>query len=174
MGIERALIGCLVAAALAVSASGCGGQAPAAPKETARAQAGTTANQVARPPRRRAGGGTCEAQVGGFLKAMDTLRNRLAVGLTYEQYVDEVRGIKADYAQIPVDRLGIDCLLQAGTPAEKGFDVYIAASRYWAECAAQAGCRSASIETRLQQEWKVASGLLSKAQDGLKRVESRQ
>lgn len=174
MGIERPLIGCLIVAVLALNAIGCGGQAPAAPKTTGATQAEKIAKQAREPAKQRADGGSCKAQVGGFLDAMDTLRNRLEVGLTYEQYVDEVRGIKAAYAGIPTDRLAIDCLIGVGTPGEKSFDVYIAASRYWAECAAAVSCQSSSIETRLQQEWKVASGLLSKAQDGLKRVDSQQ
>jgi hypothetical protein len=174
MGIGRALSGSAVAAVLAASVGGCGSQAPAAPQKSAATAAETAAAKAPAAATRPAGSGRCQAQLGGFLDAMDTLRSKLEVGLTFEQYVDEVRAIKRIYDGIPTGRLAIDCLIRAGTPGERSFDVYIAASHYWAGCAAEVSCQSSSIETRLQQEWKLASSLLSKAQDGLKRVGSPQ
>ena len=105
----------------------------------------------------------CRAQIGGFLDSMNALRARLEVGLGYEDYIAEVGRVRAAYDRLPTARLELDCLIQAGTPAEKAFNEYIAAANVWGECLAEAGCGAASIERRLQAEWRVASRFLSAA-----------
>lgn len=106
----------------------------------------------------------CQGQVGGFLKLMAALRSSLAVGLSYEQYAAEMRGVRAAYRKIPVDRLTLDCLAAAGTPGEKALNQYIDAANAWGECLAEAACDTASIEPDLQRKWRVASHFLSEAQ----------
>ena len=106
----------------------------------------------------------CRGQVGGFLKSMAALRSNLAVGLSYEQYAAEMRGVRAAYRKIPVDRLTLDCLAAAGTPGEKALNQYIDAANAWGECLAEAACDTASIEPGLQRKWRVASHFLSEAQ----------
>ena len=71
---------------------------------------------------------------------MDSLRRRLAVGLAYEQYVDEVEASAPPTAEIPTDDLRIECLTTVGTPAEQGFNQYIDAANDWGECIGEAGC----------------------------------
>jgi hypothetical protein len=106
--------------------------------------------------------------VGGFLGAMDALRRRLAVGLAYEQYVDEVEGVRAAYRRIPTDRLAIECLTEVGTPAEEGFNVYIDAANAWGDCVGEAGCEAVTVEPVLQRKWRFASRFLSRAHRGLR------
>lgn len=115
-------------------------------------------------------GRKCQGQVGGFLGSMDSLRKRLAVGLAYEQYVDEVESIRAAYKRIPTDELGVTCLTKVGTPSEKGFNEYIDAANAWGECVGEAGCESATVEPALQRKWRVASGFLSEARRGLREL----
>jgi hypothetical protein len=98
---------------------------------------------------------------------MDSLRRRLAVGLTYDQYVAEVRGIRSTYEKIPTDRVEIDCLSAVGTPAEKAFNRYIEAANDWGECVSEAGCSSETVEPVLQRGWRIASHFISEADDGL-------
>lgn len=98
---------------------------------------------------------------------MDGLRRRLAVGVTYDQYVAEVRGIRSTYGEIPFERLQIDCLSAVGTPSEKAFNRYIEGANDWGECVSELGCDTATIEPILQRRWRVASHFLAEARDGL-------
>lgn len=101
---------------------------------------------------------------------MDGLRRRLAVGVTYDQYVAEVRGIRSTYGEIPFERLQIDCLATVGTPGEKAFNRYIEGANDWGECVSELGCDTATIEPVLQRRWRVASHFLSEAREGLAQI----
>lgn len=112
-------------------------------------------------------GDLCQSQLGSFVGSMDGLRRRLAVGVTYDQYAAEVRGIRSTYGKIPIERLQIDCLTAVATPGEKAFNRYIEAANDWGECVSEAGCSSADVEPVLQRRWRVASHFLTEAKDGL-------
>lgn len=112
-------------------------------------------------------GGPCQAQLGSFVASMDSLRRRLAVGLTFDQYLAEVRGIRSTYRKIPIDQVEIDCLGAVGTPSEQAFNRYIEAANDWGECVSEAGCSSATVEPVLQRRWRIASHFLSEADEGL-------
>jgi hypothetical protein len=109
----------------------------------------------------------CQSQLGGFVGSMDGLRRRLAVGVTYDQYVAEVRGIRSTYGEIPIDKLQVDCLARVATPGEKAFNRYIEGANDWGECVSELGCGTTKIEPVLQRRWRVASHFLGEAQDGL-------
>ncbi len=168
------LTGC---ALLAVLLAGCGGGGPTTTAGTAATVAsGSTGGPTTVPskPRQDRGarataspGGPCQTQLGSFVASMDSLRRRLAVGLTYDQYVAEVRGIRSTYEKIPIDRVRIDCLSAVGTPAEQAFNRYIEAANDWGECVAEAGCSSTTVEPVLQRRWRIASHFLSGADEGL-------
>ncbi|HEV2726841.1 MAG TPA: hypothetical protein VGV34_01030 [Solirubrobacterales bacterium] len=117
-------------------------------------------------------GEVCQSQLGSFVASMDGLRRRLAVGVTYDQYVAEVRGIRSTYGEIPTRKLQIDCLTLVATPAEKAFNRYIEGANDWGECVSELGCATTAIEPILQRRWRVASHLLSEAQDGLRAAAS--
>jgi hypothetical protein len=112
-------------------------------------------------------GGPCQAQLGSFVASMDSLRRRLAVGVTFDQYLAEVRGIRSTYKKIPIDQVEIDCLSTVGTPSEQAFNRYIEAANDWGECVSEAGCGSATVEPVLQRRWRIASHFLSEADQGL-------
>jgi len=109
----------------------------------------------------------CQTQLGSFVASMDSLRRRLAVGVTYDQYVAEVRGIRSTYRKIPTRQVEIDCLGAVGTPAEQAFNRYIEAANDWGECVSEAGCSSETVEPVLQRRWRIASHFLSEADGGL-------
>lgn len=109
----------------------------------------------------------CQGQLGSFVASMDSLRRRLAVGVTYDQYVAEVRGIRSTYRKIPTRQVEIDCLGAVGTPAEQAFNRYIEAANDWGECVSEAGCSSETVEPVLQRRWRFASHYLSAADAGL-------
>jgi len=169
------LLGCALLAALLVGGCGGGGSetitdTTVASDETARTTEKPTAPQGAKEgKRRRAPAGTlCQSQLGSFVGSMDGLRRRLAVGVTYDQYVAEVRGIRSTYGEIPIERLQIDCLTAVATPGEKAFNRYIEAANEWGECVSELGCGSVEIEPVLQRRWRIASHFLSEAERGLR------
>ena len=174
------LTGCALLAALAVS--GCGGGdsdytgATFTSHEDGRfhhsgpnrgQKGGNDAEPSGKSGRPVPAGGLCQSQLGSFVGSMDGLRRRLAVGVTYDQYVVEVRGIRSTYGKIPVERLQIDCLSAVATPGERAFNRYIEAANDWGECVSEAGCGSEEIEPVLQRRWRIASHYLTEAKDGL-------
>jgi hypothetical protein len=170
------LLGCALLAALLVG--GCGGGGSDGTNEgtiftgdgTARTTEQPTASQGAKTdkPRPAPAGDPCQSQLGSFVGSMDGLRRRLAVGVTYDQYVAEVRGIRSTYGEIPTEKLQIDCLTAVADPGEKAFNRYIEAANDWGECVSEAGCGSVEIEPVLQRRWRIASHFLSEAEDGLR------
>lgn len=112
-------------------------------------------------------GDLCQSQLGSFVGSMDGLRRRLAVGVTYDQYVAEVRGIRSTYGEIPIEKLRIDCLARVATPSEKAFNRYIEGANDWGECVSELGCGTTAIEPVLQRRWRIASHFLSEAKNGL-------
>jgi hypothetical protein len=117
-------------------------------------------------PGARAGSMTCRTQLRPLLAAMDTLRGDLATGLSYDQYVSELRRVRGAHRRIRAERIQLGCLVAAGAPVERALDRYIEAANAWGGCLTTAACETASIEPRLQAEWARASRLLSAAQAG--------
>lgn len=171
------LAGCALLAALLLLA-GCGGSGSSSTVSTVISSSSPTARtekatvEDADPEKaarkgRSTPGGPCQSQLGSFVASMDSLRRRLAVGLTYDQYVAEVRGIRSTYEKIPIERVQIGCLSAIGTPGEKAFNRYIEAANDWGNCVSEAGCDSATVEPVLQRRWRIASHFLSGADAGL-------
>jgi hypothetical protein len=165
--------GCALVLALVLAS--CGGSGPAGTERTdatVTAEPVTTVAKESDPQQSKKPGsaspaGPCQGQLGGFVASMDSLRRRLAVGVTFDQYLDEVTGIRSTYRKIPIGRVEIDCLDSVGTPAEKAFNRYIEAANDWGECVSEAGCSSETVEPVLQQHWRIASHFLGEADDGL-------
>jgi hypothetical protein len=152
------LLGCVLAGTAALLLPGCGDDSAAtAGKAATTSPAATAASPKQRPA------ATCPAPVDAFVASLDALRRRLAVGLSYEQYAGRVKALTASYDRLPIDRLALDCLASAGTPAEAALNKYIDAANAWGECLADASCTTAAIEPVLQRKWRIASHSLSKA-----------
>jgi hypothetical protein len=160
--------GCALLVALLLSGCGGGGSDGAESiLATVTSNAVTTVPERPLPRHKKPAAGPCQIQLGSFVASMDSLRRRLAVGVTFDQYVAEVRGIRSTYEKIPIERVEIDCLSAVGTPAEKAFNRYIEAANDWGECVSEAGCSSETVEPALQRRWRIASHFLSEADDGL-------
>ncbi|HEX6456353.1 MAG TPA: hypothetical protein VF009_07520 [Solirubrobacterales bacterium] len=165
------LAGCALLAALVVA--GCGGGGSGSTETTGETVAASTTTASAKPDAKqgekqaKSPAGSCQTQLGSFVASMDSLRRRLAVGVTYDQYVAEVQGIHSTYKKIPIDRVEVGCLTAVGTPAEQAFNRYIEAANDWGECVSEAGCSSATVEPVLQRRWRIASHFLSEADEGL-------
>jgi hypothetical protein len=158
-------LGCALAVLAALALSACGGDGAATAESGAAAPEGATPARPKQQPKATPARAArpCPAKVGTFVESLDRLRRRLAVGLSYEQYAAQMKGLRASYDQIPVGHLAIDCLTRTGSPAEKAFNHYIDAANAWGECLADASCTTAAIEPVLQRKWRVASGFLSEA-----------
>jgi hypothetical protein len=160
--------GCVALVALLLC--GCGGGGSDGGETTAAtvtSEAVTTVPQRPVPKHRKPAAGPCQGQLGSFVASMDSLRRRLAVGVTFDQYIAEVRGIRSTYRKIPTQQVEIDCLDAVGTPAEQAFNRYIEAANDWGECVSEAGCSSETVEPVLQRRWRIASHFLNAADAGL-------
>jgi hypothetical protein len=174
--VAATILAGLATAALTLALAACGGDSPAAG-----AEAGTEASRLrtetemteaapagARPELQAAeASGRCAGQLDEVVTAMDELRSQLVSGLAYEQYVAAVKRILAAYEAMPVQRLTLACLHDAGTAAERGINRYVAAGNVWTDCVEVPTCEAASIEADLQGKWHQASEYLSRAQRGL-------
>jgi hypothetical protein len=153
--------------------AGCGGGGSDKTASTSAAVSDGSAATPKQPPpeskqtTKSSPGDPCQSRLGSFVASMDSLRRRLAVGVTYDQYVAEVRGIRSTYEKIPTGRVEIDCLTAVGAPAERAFNRYIEAADDWGECVSEAGCSSATVEPVLQRRWRIASHFLSGADEAL-------
>jgi hypothetical protein len=171
MRLSSATVGTLLGLALILCGCGEGrtdaAGGPASTVGTA-ATATSTATKAAKsptPPK-----AACETQLHGFLGSMNALREVLARGLSYDEYLHEVGGLRVAYRRIEASRLPIGCLLASGTPGERAFNFYIDAANAWGDCLATVSCDTASIEPQLQHRWALASRQLSAAQQGLRRA----
>jgi hypothetical protein len=165
------LLGTVPVILLLFAGCGGGGSDPTASTGTAVSD-GSAATPKQPPPqskraRKASPGDPCQSRLGSFVASMDSLRRRLAVGVTYDQYVAEVRGIRSTYEKIPADGVEINCLSAVGAPAERAFNRYIEAADDWGECVSQPGCSSATVEPALQRRWRIASHFLSGADEAL-------
>jgi hypothetical protein len=166
------IVGCAAAVALLLSGCGGGGSKGETTDAIVASRPATTVVEEHAPKQSKkrkdpSAAGPCQGQLGSFVASMDSLRRRLAVGVTFDQYVAEVRGIRSTYLEIPTRQVEIDCVSTVGTPAEQAFNRYIEAANDWGECVSEAGCSSEAVEPVLQRRWRIASHFLSEADDGL-------
>jgi len=138
-----------VAASLALVLPGCGGDEAAAGRTTTatfdKAKIAIGSGEESRQPggsraqaRPSAAAKRCSRTLGEFLDAMESLANSLAVGLDYERYLGAVDGVRATYAEVDADRLGLVCLGRVAGPAERSLNVYIDAANEWGACLSSA------------------------------------
>jgi hypothetical protein len=154
---QAATVGALVSLALVLPACGA---------ENSPVAGGAKGAPVADRAKARAARAPCARQLRPLLASLDALREDLAVGLSYDGYMRELRGVRGAHRRIRAGRLQIGCLIAAGAPAERALNRYIEAANVWGGCLATAACEIASIERRLQRRWARASDLLSAAQAG--------
>ena len=158
---STATVGMLLGLALMFSACG-GGGANAVDKTAGTAGAAATTNRG-----KPTAAGPCRRELRGFLGAMAKVRDELARGLSYDDYLGEVRRTRTVYSRIRAPKLPAGCLTASAGPAERAFNLYIGAANTWGDCLATVACSTSSIEPRLQHEWALASASLSLAQRGL-------
>lgn len=162
MRAGMATIGMLVGLALLLSS--CGSEGSTAGGSTQAESAADTTGATA-PISRRS---RCRRRLGSFVTAMANLRDKLARGLNYEQYLGEVKATRVLYARIRPAAVPAGCLVASGGPSERAFNLYIDAANAWGDCLATTSCETRAIEPELQGRWARAAHQLSLAQAGLR------
>jgi hypothetical protein len=151
---------------LALFLSACGDE-----ETVAAGRVGSSGSEAAAKPSAATGGDgpaskRCGRPLGNFLDSIESLNNSLAVGLSYEQYLSAVNGVRSTYADVRADRLPLGCLARTATPAERALNTYIDAANTWGDCLASASCDTADVESELRRRWAQASASLEAATDG--------
>jgi len=161
MRLSSATVGFLLGLALMLSACGEAGTT------AAERPASATTKTAPSPPRAAAARSSCR-QLRPFLGAMARLRDDLARGLSYDDYLREVQAVRSVYARVDARRLTAGCLLVSGGPAERALNLYIEATNTWGACLATVSCSTRSVEPELQRKWALAADHLASAQRGLR------
>lgn len=163
MRLSSATVGILLGLALILSACGEDGTT------AAEKPASTTKPTSVSPPPATTARSSC-GRLRPFLGSMAKLRDDLARGLSYDDYLREVQDVRSVYAHIDPDMLTAGCLLASGGPAERAFNLYIDATNAWGDCLATVSCNTRSVEPKLQRKWALAAHQLASAQQGLRRA----
>ncbi len=156
------MVGILLGLALIVSS--CGEDGTSATGETT-----STARAASAPPPRPTVRRPCP-RLRPFVGSMAKLRDDLARGLSYDEYLGEVQGVRSLYARIDAEKLSAGCLLAGGGPAERALNLYIDATNTWGDCLATVSCSTRTVEPKLQRKWALAARRLATAQRGLRRA----
>lgn len=167
MRLSAAIVGLLLGLAVTLSACGEDGSTAASGAasggSTAPAPAAAKSGRASADPHR-----SCRRELGPFVASLAALRDDLARGLSYDDYLARVRGTRAVYADVRPLQVPAGCLVVSGGPAERAFNLYIDAANAWGDCLATVTCSTRSIEPRLQRQWARAENHLALAQKGLR------
>lgn len=113
----------------------------------------------------------CRQAVGPLINALRNTSSRLNVGLTFDDYSDQVGEVSIAYGRIPFNRMELRCISDAGLKAEKAFNSYTEAYNDWNDCIADLYCDIDSIDPGLQEKWQAAERQLRQARAGLAGLE---
>lgn len=163
-----ATVGILLGLALTFSSCGEDGTSAAGgPTSTA-----STGGETSTRSRPKPAGEPCRRELRHFIGSMAALRDDLARGLSYEDYLPRVKATRSVYAGIRPRKLTAPCLLASAGPSERAFNLYIDAANTWGDCLATATCSTRSIEPKLQRQWRLAAHQLADAERGLRVLSS--
>jgi hypothetical protein len=160
---SAAIVGILLGLALTLSACGEDGT-------TAADKPASTTETASAPPARAVTTRDSCHQLRPFVGSMASLRDDLARGLSYDDYLREVQQVRSVYAHIDAGKLSAGCLLASGSAAERALNLYIDATNTWGDCLATASCNTRSVEPRLQRKWALAAQQVTTAQQSLRRA----
>jgi len=160
---SAATVGILLGLALMLSACGEDGT-------TAAEKPASASRTASAPPSRPATGRDSCRRLRPFVGSIARLRDDLARGLSYDDYLGEVQSVRSAYARINADKLSAGCLLASGGPAERALNLYIDATNTWGDCLATVSCNTRTVEPKLQRKWALAAHQVTIAQQGLRRA----
>jgi hypothetical protein len=137
---------------------------------TAAEKPASTSRTAPAPPSRPPTGRDSCRRLRPLVGLMARLRDDLARGLSYDDYLREVQSVRSVYARINADKLTAGCLLASGGPAERALNLYIDATNTWGDCLAAVSCNTRTVEPKLQRKWALAAHQVTTAQQGLRRA----
>lgn len=110
----------------------------------------------------------CEETFADLQDALTELGSRLDVGLSYDEYTNEVGDVKVAYDQTDFDSLeDFDCLGGVGLPLERALNQYSKAAGVWSDCFDDIDCDVDSIDPQLQSHWARATKAVESSKSGL-------
>jgi hypothetical protein len=116
-------------------------------------------------------GDACEAEVGKFLDALETLDSRLNVGVQFADYGRYVGDVSVQYNKLDIKAMDQDCIRKVGVPAENAFNDYTSAQNTWNKCISHLlSCSLVDIKPQLHKKWQAAAREIAKAKTGLDRL----
>jgi len=115
----------------------------------------------------------CRRQLGGFLNALRNTNSRLGVGMSFDDYGDQVGQISIAYDRIPFGQLDLECTMGVGVKAEAAFNSYTKAYNAWNECIGDLYCEMDTVDPELQEHWSKAGRQVRKARSALADLDAR-
>lgn len=141
---------------------------PTEEEKEAAAQEQTQARQLKREANTAIAIATsCRQDLGGIIRALQNTDSRLTVGMTFDDYSNQVGQISVAYDRIPFGQLHPRCVAGPGVKAEKAFNSYTEAYNAWNDCIGDLYCDMDSIDSSLQDSWAKATRQLNKARSSL-------
>jgi hypothetical protein len=113
----------------------------------------------------------CMAQLGDLHKALKALDSRLNVGLSYNDYGNEVGDVVVVYDNADFSGLSEECLDKLGIKLEHALRQYQRAFNTWDDCFEDIDCDIDAIEPSLRVHWGRASTQLLGADIGAVQLE---
>jgi hypothetical protein len=109
----------------------------------------------------------CHALLGDFLSALTELDTRVAAGLEFEAYSQQVGDVRVTYERIETSSVETDCLTAVALPAERALNRYVEAHTIWNNCVTNGACTEAEVMPKLQAKWAEATSHIDAAEIGL-------
>jgi len=171
------LVACLSLLVLSFAAAGCGGNSKEAQAKQRRIEGSLLLSEVSKRSKAAAAAerkhlvDDCQSQVGGLVDSLEELHSRLAVGLTFSDYSEQVGTVRVAYDKVDVPKLGVDCL-GAAADGEIALNDYVAAYNVWNDCMDDLDCSAddEAVNSKLQAKWSVAGDKLDAARSALDEV----
>jgi hypothetical protein len=111
----------------------------------------------------------CHSLLGDFLAALTQLDSRVSAGLQFEDYGQQVAGIRVTFERIETSSVESDCLTTVQLPAERALNRYVEAYNIWNNCVGNgASCAKAEVMPKLEAKWAEATSQIDVAETGLK------
>jgi hypothetical protein len=113
-------------------------------------------------------GTDCRSLLGDFLASLADLDSKVAGGLRFEAYSQQVGSIRVTYERIETSSVGSDCLTAVQLPAERALNRYVEAYNIWNNCVGNgAACTEAEVMAKLQAKWAEATSQIDAAETAL-------
>jgi hypothetical protein len=109
----------------------------------------------------------CSARVNALVDTLTELEGRVAVGLNFRQYKEQVSRVRVAYARVNWRRTETACVLYVGAPAIRAMNAYLRGYNSWAICIQRLTCNSPASDATIQRAWRNAAANVDRAVNNL-------